>query len=313
MTSPKTLRYHFHGVDITSEIDLDLPPTRQQPSGRHLVFGFSSRPAPELGAAIWQDSRCFADGQPWFSLYLHDCRPAYLVHGTGLFIFEPERIDIFAEPSRRLLPYLLGRLFGLWLELSGTVVLHGSCLAFGDQARAFLGFSRAGKSTLSAALNQRGHRLICDDMIPLEPAGEGFEVQPGFPQSRLWPDSGRRFVVDFESFPRVHPSVEKRKIPGAGRGPANFATRGRRLDRIYILNRVSDSGAAIGAEPLTPAQALTELIAMSSVAQELEALGLAKRRLGQLAGVVERSQVYRLTYPTGYERLPHVCDYLDAD
>lgn len=313
MTSLKTSRYHFHGVDITSEIDLDLPQTHQQRSGRHLRFGFSSGPAPELGAALWQDHRCYPDGQPWFSLYLQDGCPVYLVHGTGLFLFGSDRIVIFAEPSKRLLPYLLGRLFGLWLELSGTLVLHGSCLEFGEKARAFLGFSRAGKSTLSAALNQRGHRLICDDMIPLEPAGEGIRVQPGFPQSRLWPDTGRRFVADFESFQRVHPSVEKRKIPGAGMGPANFVTSGRTLDRIYILNRVGDTDAVIGAELLTPAQALTELIAMSSAAQELEALGQAKRRLGQLARVVECLQVYRLTYPTGYERLPHVCDFLNTD
>jgi hypothetical protein len=84
---------------------------------------------------------------------------------------------------------LAGPILGRALRLRGIPCLHATALDAGGRAVALLGPSRAGKSTLAAALVRAGCRLLGDDMAALSPADGGFLVHPGQSRLRLWADA----------------------------------------------------------------------------------------------------------------------------
>ncbi|MDJ0836048.1 MAG: hypothetical protein QNK37_05985 [Acidobacteriota bacterium] len=247
------------------------------------------------------------DGTPY--AYLHrvgDC-PVLHLPEVGWFFFHEDKIEVRPMEGVIIAPYLLGRAFALWLEIQSVHVLHGSCITSGAGAVGILGHSGAGKSTLSAALLARGHQLVTDDLIPLEFEDGEIAVYPGIPFSRLWPDTGRYFHPDFEAFDKVHPSVEKRKVTGS-RGPSpRFFPKKCRLEALYLLERQLED-APIERHRLTGAEALTYLVATSYRPDPVEGLGLQAMVLESLARLIEVIPVYRLSYPTGFERLEEVCD-----
>jgi hypothetical protein len=74
--------------------------------------------------------------------------------------------------------YLLGPVLGLLLRLRGITCLHASAVTLGDRVAAFAGSEGAGKSTTAAALAQRGHSVISDDIVALVERDGAFFVLP---------------------------------------------------------------------------------------------------------------------------------------
>ena len=71
--------------------------------------------------------------------------------------------------------------------------------------------SGAGKSALAAALVERGHTLLADDVTGLAPAAGDVLARPAFPCMRLW--AGVLPVADRRR--RVRPNLEKYWVPAA--------------------------------------------------------------------------------------------------
>src|SRR6185436_17962029 len=65
--------------------------------------------------------------------------------------------------------HLVRSVTGAVLQQRGLLPLHASALLLGAGAIALLGPSRAGKSTLAAALARRGHPVLADDVVPVSP------------------------------------------------------------------------------------------------------------------------------------------------
>lgn len=98
--------------------------------------------------------------------------------------------------------FLAGNVFALLLTLRGLEVLHGSAVAVGDSAVAFIGHSNAGKSTLAGEACAAGASLVADDVLAVEVDGDGARCVRGGPELRL-----RQGVAD----------LAERLAPGAGR------------------------------------------------------------------------------------------------
>lgn len=119
-----------------------------------------------------------------------------------------DRIEGASDECVRL--FLLGSAFGALLHQRGTLVLHGSAIAVGQECVMFIGYSGAGKSTLAAALRSRGHGCLSDDLCAIELNENGVpHVLPAYPQAKLWLDSLDQLNVDYESLRRVRPKIEK--------------------------------------------------------------------------------------------------------
>jgi hypothetical protein len=100
-------------------------------------------------------------------------------------------ITVLPEPKAddtALRLYLFGSVMGALLHLRGVLPLHGSavCLPQDEGAAVFAGVSSVGKSTLAAALAQRGYRKVADDISAIGISPDGFMIHPGLTRSKLW-------------------------------------------------------------------------------------------------------------------------------
>jgi hypothetical protein len=149
---------------------------------------------------------------------------------TGTFDITLGGQDIAWTPGpapvmERVRADLLGGVFSVALHLQGLLCLHGSGVAIGDSAVAFLANKGGGKSTLATAMCAAGATLITDDMLPVDP-GPPVMAWPSVPAVRLLHDSASRLQV---AIGQTHPEtnkyhlnelpterVERRRLPLAG-------------------------------------------------------------------------------------------------
>jgi hypothetical protein len=77
--------------------------------------------------------------------------------------------------------------------LRGDLALRAAAVSIGGSAVALCGASAAGKSSLAAALGQRGHGVLADavTVISTDPNHGRSIVAPLAPEPQLWPDSAR--------------------------------------------------------------------------------------------------------------------------
>lgn len=126
---------------------------------------------------------------------------------------------------------ILGPALGLALLQRGGLVLHGSAVEVGGRAVAFLGAQGRGKSTMAAAMVDRGHPLLTDDLLALGDSTSEVAVMPGYPRVKLWPDAVRGLNRDPTDLPHLYPGIEKHVLDCS----ASFARRELPLGRVFIL------------------------------------------------------------------------------
>ena len=211
--------------------------------------------------------------------------------------------------ERVLRLYLLGPALALALHQRGWLVLHASAVALGGQAVGFLGAPKEGKSTLAAALRQRGPDLVTDDVVavavpPERAAGEPLWVYPGFPQIKLWPEAVAGLGEDPAALPELRPNLSKLAHRLAG----GFHAAPLPLGRLYVLAE----GPAIAVEALDRQAQLVELVRHSYVVRALPKLDAATH-LRQCAAVLHAVPVLRLARPRDLSQLAAVAEAVLAD
>ena len=210
---------------------------------------------------------------------------------------------------------LLGTVLSFWLERKGIRALHASAVVVNGRVAAFLSTNKGGKSALVASLMQEGHPLLTDDILSVERGQDTFLGRPGYPNMRMWPDEAQHFLGRHDDLGFVHPALSKRRVPVGPGGYGTFCDEPQPLDRIYLPERRDpvEGSAEIEITPVSPPDAVIELVRNSFAATIVEALGWQPRRLGFFAQMVEEVPVRRLVYPSGFTHLPPVRDAVLAD
>jgi hypothetical protein len=116
--------------------------------------------------------------------------------GYGAFLVSADGTRVVCAPEEEEEPwrwqrYLVGQVLPLVAVLHGFEVFHASVVSLGGDAFAFVGPSRAGKSTIAAALMARGARLVADDVLVVHPGDEPPLAWPGFGLTSLRYDALR--------------------------------------------------------------------------------------------------------------------------
>ena len=219
--------------------------------------------------------------------------------------------EILVEPTegadeRAVRLLLLGAALAVLLHQRGLLVLHASGVAIDGRAVVFLGEKGEGKSTLAAALHARGHPLLADDVVAIDPAADNAALAyPGFPQLKLWPESLEQLGDHADPFPRVHPAYEKR----ARRADEKFHTEALPLGRVYVL----DSGEEFSIEPLPPQQRFIGLTRHSYLLPILEQTRTAADHFRQAVAVASRVPVLRLRRPRRLDEVMRVARRVEED
>ncbi|HXU31761.1 MAG TPA: hypothetical protein VN851_14400 [Thermoanaerobaculia bacterium] len=301
--------YRLFGRNVSVETPWVTPVVRSPGGPIDLVVEILPRPElPPLDAGPFFRSAASPPGaESWLTAYRDGERYLLRFLDVGDFLIEPGRIGF--SPSKDADPapyeaYLLGIVFGLWLELSGSLCLHASAVNPPSCAIGFLGFNRAGKSTLAASFLGANVPFLTDDVLSLDLDERGrVMAQPGFPQMRLWPASAHELVRNSHQLEPVHPDFDKRRVPVGGRGHGAFHDSAVELGALFLPVR---EGSAIELSRVSPSEAMIELVRHSFLGALGEAAVGVARRFERIAAVAARVPIFRLSYPDGLKQLPRV-------
>lgn len=215
--------------------------------------------------------------------------------GVGQFLVSPDTVVVDPQgraPGSELGNLITGPALATLLHLRGHLVLHASCVGFGqgtdECAVAFMGDSAWGKSTAGAACVRAGHRLLADDTTALDPGSPEPLVIPAYPRIKLFPDSLEALGLDPGAYEPIHPGSPKRVL----RAHEGFTWEPASLRRIYLLDGGGDEPA--GVEPIEEAEAFVELVRHTFAVDLLEMTGTRARHFEQAAEVAARVPVRRL-------------------
>lgn len=293
-------QYSAYGLVISSE--LELPELPCAAASRPDVT-VRIEPIDHLLVERGSDGNCFQTAPGLAYLYWEVVGAFLISHGTEIIIDPKPGVD-----DKLLRLPLLGMVFSVLLHQRGLLALHASAVAIDGAAVAFLGRQGQGKSTMAAALNARGHPLVADDVVAIDLSKADMPlVYPGFPQLKLWPEALVHTLGDDPATtPRLHEQVEKR----ARRVTEYVYQESIPLRSVYLLGR----GPAPAITPLSPAQALIELIRNTHSAQLDEGLlaGVAgAQHFQQCVKLLQHVEIYRLTRPFAIELLPHLARLIE--
>lgn len=182
------------GLDLDSEVPLPfledaVETARAGASGRSLRISYDevALPWPEEAELI-SDERDL-DGEVIFQIEAAD--GAYRFHGPayGCTVLAAGGTEArgaageggFEEWQRLLVAQVLP----FAAALQGLEVLHAGAVVVAGEGVALSGPSGSGKTSLALALQRRGAELLADDVVAVEPAGEGLLAHPGAPISGI--------------------------------------------------------------------------------------------------------------------------------
>lgn len=81
---------------------------------------------------------------------------------------------------------MLCSVMAMLLFQRGIVAMHGATIVKNNKAILIVGYSKAGKSTLSNGLRMKGYKLLSDDLSAVyERSNDKFIVEPAFPRQSL--------------------------------------------------------------------------------------------------------------------------------
>lgn len=140
-----------------------------------------------------------------------------------------------------------GSVYGAIAWLNGLVPLHASAVSHAGGIYAFTGVSGEGKSTLAAALAQRGLAVCSDDVLVLDLSDPGQVMAlPGHRRLKLWADA--LLLTDRQSDDAVRPGLDKFYVADQ----IAFDGEPLPIHRLYVLESIvnADPGIApvIGAD-----------------------------------------------------------------
>ncbi len=325
-------RYRVFGYTLASDFPFA---SRLAPPGRAPAdLTFRCRPGPPggeaaaAGEALYRSPLRTEAGESVAELMRSG--EAHLLRFPGLGDFRVTADAIDCRLDRPGLPALapfveirlLGPVLAFWLERRGHVALHASAVVVDGRAALFAAAGGGGKTSLAAALMERGRPLLADDVVAVESgSARVFLARPGYPQLRLWPDQAERFLGGLAGLERVHPEHAKLRVPVAAAGPrgsggfGEFHAGPAEIARIYLPGRrpPGAAGRSISIAEVTPREAVVELLARSFSPAIAEAAGRAAGRLDLLSRLAAAVPVRRLAYPSSLERLGEVADAVVGD
>jgi hypothetical protein len=206
--------------------------------------------------------------------------------------------------------YLLGPIFGVVLRLRGITCLHGSAVSIAGRGAIFIGPPGAGKSTTAAALAQRGHPVLSDDIVALSKQGDSLEITPAYPHLCLWPDSMEMLLGSGAALLPLAEDSDKKKLPLDG-AHGTFGKEAVSVAGIYLLGE-RRAGTRVFLNKVPPQEALISLIS-NVFGTNLPVPNQAASDLPRLVKLLEQASVRRIHADADPRQIFSLCEYIESD
>ena len=236
---------------------------------------------------------------------------AFLLHVPGLARYHVTAgRDIVIEPcggsAHAVSMFLTGTLLAALLQQLGLATFHASTAATGTGAVLFAGKSGMGKSSLLAALIERGYAALGDDVtaVEVDAAGQS-KVLAAFPCVRLWADALDALGWKDSLKKRVQGELEKYQVP-----VERFSPTPQPLRAFYIL--LPETQQHIGIERVPLRQVFKQLHEYTYRKRIRYGLGQQAIHFRILTAMAKNVPVFRVTRPTHPFLLDALADRIDA-
>ncbi len=202
--------------------------------------------------------------------------------------------------------FILGTVFGILLHQRRQIVLHASAVRVNGKAVLFAGSSGTGKSTLAAALAQRGYPLVTDDVCTVTAEASGAPlVHPDGRQLKLWAQAIQRLDLAQDRGERVRKSLEKYYVE-----PREVFTEPLALGAVYALREARP--------PHKPGIEQPNVVDAALVLRRNAYRPLLVRRMNQKANyfraataIANVAGIFHLTRALDFARMPDVVGWLE--
>ena len=288
---------------------IEFPELRPAPGGPvswRLEIGMGGA-EPPVGEPLGEDAvygdchvRCYRRADGGFSLDYDD---------TGRFDISPDgqvitwyRPQAVVEEAARA--DVASRVLALAMHAAGTFTLHASAVSLDGRGVAFVGPKYHGKSTLAAALVQRGARLLTDDTLPVRLSPTPM-LLPGVQQLRLWGDAAARVGG------APLPSGAPRKILMTDLAEERIEANAVPFSAAYVLvPQRRDEGEVLVRRERLPAVAATMQLVQHARLAPLFRRREAGALFSQAAAVADRVPVYVLLMQRDLDRLDEAVEHI---
>lgn len=299
---PKTSEflYYVHGFTLESEIECpELLPGACTTPDVHLRRGsleHLSLDEPRPGK-----SRCI--GEMHILLNIENVGRISIFDGREIIV------DPFAGVEPKLLrQFLLGSTFGCLIHQRGLLALHANAFLHRGEAVLVLAHSGTGKSTLAAAMKERGCAVLADDVCAVHAApGEAPLIYPGVPQIKLWRDAAERLGKDVDSMRRIANNEEKYAMPVLAHdyGPVL------RIKALYILN--THDGEELNITDMNRLEKIHALEDYTYRKGMVSKLGIEGEHRKSRAALMDSVRIRRIFRPQKGFLLDELVELLEAD
>lgn len=278
-----SFRYRLCGVTLESELEVPELPVATGEADVWLTTG----PVPEHLSRPVSEGVYFEAGLDGYLLRV-PATARYLVRDGRQII-----VDVAEGASPRdVRTLLLGPVITAVLHQRGALVIHAGAVVGARGAVIIAGDSGHGKSTLLAALAERGYPVLADDTtaITLDDA-QALRVHPAFPSMRLWRDALTRMGRATDDLTRSMDHVEKYQVALATR----FHTVPVPPVAMFVLRVANEPG--VRCEVVSDSESFAEVRAQTRSLRALEGLELLAGHFQLAARMTQQVTVHRLTRP----------------
>jgi hypothetical protein len=292
--------YALSGLTVASDVALPgANPAPDGPAAPDVTIGPANVPALLRGATV--------HGPTWQMTERH-----FLIRIPGVARFllsEGRSIDFEAEAGADpadIPIFILGTVFGILLHQRGQIVLHASAVALDGKAILFCGASGAGKSTMAAALVQRGLPLVTDDLCALSLGSDGTAtVHPDGRQLRLWSRAIDELSLENRRGGRMRQRLEKYYVE-----PGGIHEQPLPLGAIYALREARPPHQPGIAAPNVVDAALT-LRRHAYRPRLINRMGQDASYFRAAAAIANATGIFHLTRPLSFKAMPSVLAQLE--
>lgn len=178
-----SFKYRVYGLNIESEIELEelvkIEDNQCNQIDVKIIYGKTND---KIKNQVKSNSWIGTDIND-ICVYTKDIA-IYQIKNGNTIIIEPLK----DKDNERIKSFLLGWSFGILLIQRKTIALHGSAISKGDKAIIISGKSKAGKSTLASAFNNKGYSFLSDDVVALDMLNHNIFAHPAYPQKKVCKD-----------------------------------------------------------------------------------------------------------------------------
>ena len=298
--------YRAYGLNFNSDVELPWPAVPASGGGANVAIRRGAVP-PTLASPV--DEHGFWQAKPGAYLLKVDGGARWLVTEGG------RRVRVApAGGGGEAGVHLLDSVLAASLQMRGILTLHASAIATAEGAVVFAGPVGIGKSTLAAALVDRGYALLADEIVGIVVDGGGTPLAlGGFPLIRLWADAIDALDESWgqDAGAPIRPGIENYPVPAR-----RFCAEACAVRTVYLLSSAVDAEVAI--EPLAPVRAVTALIRYTFRLRHLRGLGEQGNHFRAVVALSRQAEAAHLVRPRAgcppaalaarvAERLPAAC------